>query len=597
AYPYYRLNMTNNSGTILQLSEWEIMGIVGNTNTATPTRTSTPTPTSPASTSTPTPTTPVNLQDITNLSGTVSAQYYDSPSGEEIEKLIDNTTSTKYLTFHASGWVQFAGSSAVVTQYTISSANDAAERDPYTWTLQGSSNGSTWVTLDSRSGEDFPNRFQTRAFTFGNSNAYPYYRLNMTNNSGTILQLSEWEIFGAVNNTATSTSTPTRTPTPVQATATPTRSPTPVQNTPTPNQSGICFCSHDYALWNSCTIYLQGDRVHSCTTGHDYEANYWTQNNDPSVHNGNGEEWIDLGACSGSAGVIESVDSPGFPGKVFAPYVDVSISPTFSIYNCYQSTGQRYYTLAFILSSNGQAAWGGVQTLDCPFYLDEINRVRKAGGDVIISFGGANGTELATAITNVTTLTSEYQKVITMYKLKMIDFDIEGGAVTDKAGIDRRSQAMRNLQNANPGLKINLCLPVMPYGLTADGEYVVQSAKNAGVSINAVNVMAMDYGGANSAMGQAAIDAANSTRSQTGCNIGITPMIGQNDSQGEIFTLSNASEVLNFGNNTSWVVLLAFWSVGRDNGDCAGQSYASPICSGVSQSLFEYTNTFKPFSR
>ncbi|MBN1412294.1 MAG: hypothetical protein JW969_15720, partial [Spirochaetales bacterium] len=86
--------------------------------TATATRTTAPTATSPSNTATPTPSTQANLQDITNLAGTVSAQYYDSPSGEEIEKLIDNTTSTKYLTFHASGWVQFAGSSAVVTQYT-----------------------------------------------------------------------------------------------------------------------------------------------------------------------------------------------------------------------------------------------------------------------------------------------------------------------------------------------------------------------------------------------------------------------------------------------------------------------------------------------
>jgi hypothetical protein len=137
-------------------------------------------------------------QDITNLGGTVSAQYQtDSPAGEEYTKLIDNNTSTKYLTFHASAWLQYqALSPYVVTSYTITSANDAAERDPLLWTLQGSNNGTSWTNLDSRSNEDFPNRFQTRTFNFTNTTAYAYYRFNMTNNSGTILQVAEIELFG-----------------------------------------------------------------------------------------------------------------------------------------------------------------------------------------------------------------------------------------------------------------------------------------------------------------------------------------------------------------------------------------------------------------
>ncbi|MBN1410181.1 MAG: carbohydrate-binding protein [Spirochaetales bacterium] len=190
AYTYYRLNMNNNSGTILQLAEWEIFGTTYDNVTSSPTPANTP-----VNTASPTPTT-IALADITDLGGTVSAQYSDSPSGEDITKLTDNNVNTKYLTFHASGWVQFTqDASSVATRYTITSANDAAERDPYSWTLQGSTNGSTWATLDTRSGEDFPNRFQTREFTFTNTAAYNYYRLSMNNNSGTILQLAEWEIW------------------------------------------------------------------------------------------------------------------------------------------------------------------------------------------------------------------------------------------------------------------------------------------------------------------------------------------------------------------------------------------------------------------
>lgn len=135
--------------------------------------------------------------DITNLAGTITAQYTDSPANEGIAKLIDNSASTKYLTFHNAGWVQYqAPASYVVTSYTLTSANDAAERDPLNWTLQGSVNGTTWTTIDTRSGVDFPSRLQKLTFTFSNTTAYSYYRLNLTNNSGTILQLAELELFG-----------------------------------------------------------------------------------------------------------------------------------------------------------------------------------------------------------------------------------------------------------------------------------------------------------------------------------------------------------------------------------------------------------------
>ncbi|UII19968.1 carbohydrate-binding protein [Fulvivirga ligni] len=139
--------------------------------------------------------------DITDLGGSITAQYSDSPAAEGVGNLIDNNTGSKFLTFHNSAWVQFqANESHVVTSYSLASANDAPSRDPLNWTLQGSNNGSSWTTLDSRNGEDFQYRFQKRIFSFNNSNAYSYYRLNMVNNSGSILQLSEIELFAEDSN-------------------------------------------------------------------------------------------------------------------------------------------------------------------------------------------------------------------------------------------------------------------------------------------------------------------------------------------------------------------------------------------------------------
>lgn len=146
-------------------------------------------------------------EDITNLAGTLTAQFQTgSPAGEEYTKLIDNNVNTKYLTFNATGWVQYqAPASYVVNSYTITSANDAPERDPLNWTLQGSSNGTTWTTINTQSNQDFPNRFQKRTFSFNNATAYAYYRFNFSNNSGTILQLAEIELFGTPSGSTFST--------------------------------------------------------------------------------------------------------------------------------------------------------------------------------------------------------------------------------------------------------------------------------------------------------------------------------------------------------------------------------------------------------
>ncbi|KOV24400.1 alpha-1,2-mannosidase [Streptomyces heliomycini] len=74
---------------------------------------------------------------------------------------------------------------AAVASYSLTSANDCAERDPRDWTLFGSHDGDTWTPLDTRSGEKFTERFQTRAFHLrSTSHAYRYYRLDITRNAG-----------------------------------------------------------------------------------------------------------------------------------------------------------------------------------------------------------------------------------------------------------------------------------------------------------------------------------------------------------------------------------------------------------------------------
>ena len=293
---------------------------------------------------------------------------------------------------------------------------------------------------------------------------------------------------------------------------------------------------------------------------------------------------------------------PPTGNRLFAPYIDMSLSnnnlPAIS-----RASGIRVFTLGFIIDNGGcKAGWGGFgvpvgsDTTIAPL----ISGLRSAGGDVIVSFGGAAGIEVGQACSSASAAQAQYQAVINKYKVKMLDFDIEGAPIADTAAVDRRNAALAGLQRANSGLVISYTLPVLTTGLTQDGINLLTNAKKHGVNISVVNIMTMDYGGtANpNAMGQNAIDAFNATLKQirsigVSAPLGITPMIGRNDSQPEVFTLNDAQKVVNFAKPNGNVARLAFWSVARDNGGCSGG--VSPSCSGISQGTWAFSHLFEPF--
>ncbi|MFD9794380.1 GH92 family glycosyl hydrolase [Streptomyces sp. NPDC059070] len=130
---------------------------------------------------------------VTDRVTAVRASAENDGSGEVKENLVDGQPSTKWLAFAPTAWLEFDLDSPVkVVTYALTSANDAAPRDPRDWTLKGSADGTTWTTLDTRSGETFASRFQTKSYDFANSTAYAHYRLEITRNSGAdITQLAD----------------------------------------------------------------------------------------------------------------------------------------------------------------------------------------------------------------------------------------------------------------------------------------------------------------------------------------------------------------------------------------------------------------------
>jgi hypothetical protein len=278
------------------------------------------------------------------------------------------------------------------------------------------------------------------------------------------------------------------------------------------------------------------------------------------------------------------------------------------------TTGSQYYTLAFIISGGGcAAAWGGVTPIDQDFLLEDIQHLRAQGGNVIVSFGGAAGVELGQACSTVSSLQAQYQAVIDRYDFTRLDFDIEGGASADPASITRRNQAIAGLQadaiSAGKPVKVSYTLPVLPTGLTADGLNLLNDAVAHGVTIDVVNIMAMDYGSVAppDKMGANAIQAANSvfgqlqaiypakTAAQIWAMIGVTPMIGLNDVSPEVFTLSDAQALLTFAQQND-IAQLAMWSMTRDQ-QCPGNPSVSATCSGITQSPWDFMNIFKSFTQ
>lgn len=104
----------------------------------------------------------------------------------------DNHTGTKWLDFANAypstrqTWIQYQypnNQRRLVTQYTVTSANDAArypERNPANWRLLGSNNGgASWVTLDVRTNQVFTANYQKLTFGFTNATAFNLYRFQI----------------------------------------------------------------------------------------------------------------------------------------------------------------------------------------------------------------------------------------------------------------------------------------------------------------------------------------------------------------------------------------------------------------------------------
>ena len=113
-------------------------------------------------------------------------------------------------------YVQFS-TSYVLTHFTITSGNDAGDRDPDQWEIQGSNDGTNWTTIfeyDDDGTSPFTDRQQVIRYNGGGDDfdtpaAYSYFRYIVTSIvSGSLHQINELEFFGTESSSSSSSGDP-----------------------------------------------------------------------------------------------------------------------------------------------------------------------------------------------------------------------------------------------------------------------------------------------------------------------------------------------------------------------------------------------------
>jgi chitinase len=271
----------------------------------------------------------------------------------------------------------------------------------------------------------------------------------------------------------------------------------------------------------------------------------------------------------------------GFPAHYAAPYLQIDGSDAADMAADMAASGDKYYTLAFLIPQSGCTPQWEDNGDPVGAFSSQINALQAGGGNVIISFGGESGGELAQTCTSVPSLTAAYANVAQTYGVTRLDFDIEGSTLSDSAANGRRNEALAALQAEDPSVQVDYTLAVNPNGLPSADLGLLQDAQSAGVKVSVVNLMTMDFGDGQNALNDA-ISAAEATAGQLSslygistaqayAMMGLTPIAGQNDDD-EFFSQSNASTLEGFAASQG-VQELSFWEVdGYDKPD--GYAYS-----------------------
>lgn len=137
--------------------------------------------------------------DVTLPGQAITGSSLNYPAGEAPQYAIDNLASTKYLNFDrfSSGFRVVLPEARTVRALDLISANDSPERDPSSYIVRGSNDGSSFTTLG-EGAVSFPARFASARKSLTAPGAYRYYEVvfpTVASESSNSMQIGEVQLL------------------------------------------------------------------------------------------------------------------------------------------------------------------------------------------------------------------------------------------------------------------------------------------------------------------------------------------------------------------------------------------------------------------
>ena len=287
----------------------------------------------------------------------------------------------------------------------------------------------------------------------------------------------------------------------------------------------------------------------------------------------------------------------GGPGlKAVAPYYYTGWGNPPNLTTVMNTTGVKYFTMAFMLNSgNCVPKWDGGRALTGGQDQTAINTIRAAGGDVVVSFGGASGPWLENTCSSASALAAAYQQVINAYGLKAIDIDIEGTPYDSATDQQKTVDALKTVKANNPGITEYITLGS---GTGGPDNSLINRAASSGLVVDGWGIMTFDWGNTTGNQGQLTIQAADGLKNKLKTaygwsdadaykHVGISSMNGITDEHATV-TLADMQTITAYAQQHQ-IARLSFWSLNRDR-QCPGAYPNDDTCSGVSQSAYQFTS-------
>ncbi|MEV6052957.1 alpha-galactosidase [Streptomyces sp. NPDC052107] len=293
------------------------------------------------------------------------------------------------------------------------------------------------------------------------------------------------------------------------------------------------------------------------------------------------------------------------PGMAVAPYEYLGWGDPPDPTKVMSATGVKWFTLAFVLSDGTcNPKWDGTRPLTGGTDQSTVDRIRSAGGDVIVSVGGWSGAKLGEKCSSASALAGAYQKVINAYRLKALDIDIENTEWSNATVRQRVVDALKTVKANNPGLKTVITFGTTTSGPDAAGVDMIKRAARSGLANDVWCVMPFDFGGGTTNMGTLTTQAMEGLKARVKAaygyddttayaHIGLSSMNGKTDDSGERVRVADFRTMLAYARQHH-IARLTYWSANRDR-PC-GSGTDGDSCSGVAQQPYDYLKIFTQYT-